>query len=300
MAQKVGSQDGIKAAVNRLRDLDPAGTLLKKGSSGWPDISTLPSDVSQWKAYDKLQRTLQIVKDDHDAAGGGSAPVPPPTSDLADARARIFLAQEVVNRKTGKRELVHLDPHSALKAPPWMVPVCTADLGYRQFYPPSTIQALRDYFGHVEAWCDCRVPSGYHEGQGTGYDVALEMCEQLGLDGAWGQCESQGEFDNAIAYPECRRMVGNLSALNEASLARVRSGEVHLSVELYRNCQPGQMPDWKNCNAGIGGNCIACYSDSTPCYYTPVADYKAAGLYVPKQDSVYGVGLQPSDWSALG
>jgi hypothetical protein len=64
----IGSQDGIKAAINRLRDLDPGGTLLKKGSSGWPDISSLPSDVSQWKAWDKLQRTLQILKNDHDAS----------------------------------------------------------------------------------------------------------------------------------------------------------------------------------------------------------------------------------------
>jgi len=64
----IGSQDGIVAAVNRFRDLDPAGTLLVKQGNKWPDISTLPSDLSKWKAYDKLQRTLQILKDDHDAA----------------------------------------------------------------------------------------------------------------------------------------------------------------------------------------------------------------------------------------
>jgi hypothetical protein len=63
----VGSQDGIKAACNRLRDLDPQGTKLKKGSSGWPDISTLPGDLDSWGAYDKLQRTLQMLRNDHDA-----------------------------------------------------------------------------------------------------------------------------------------------------------------------------------------------------------------------------------------
>ena len=68
MATKIGSQDGIKAACNRLRDLDPSGTLLQKAGGSWPDISTLPqNDVGSWKAYDKLQRTLQILKDDHDA-----------------------------------------------------------------------------------------------------------------------------------------------------------------------------------------------------------------------------------------
>jgi hypothetical protein len=64
---QIGSQDGIKAAVNRLRDLDPSGTLLKKAGGSWPDISSLNQPVDQWKAYDKLQRTLQILKDDHDA-----------------------------------------------------------------------------------------------------------------------------------------------------------------------------------------------------------------------------------------
>ena len=82
---KIGSQDGITAAVNRLRDLDPGGTLLVKTSGGWPDISTLPSDVSKWKAYDKLQRTLQILKDDHDAVN----PKPPePTPEFPTVPSR--------------------------------------------------------------------------------------------------------------------------------------------------------------------------------------------------------------------
>jgi len=64
----VGGQDGIKAACNRLRDLDPAGTKLKKQGSSWPDISTLPGNLDSWGAWDKLQRTLQILKNDHDAS----------------------------------------------------------------------------------------------------------------------------------------------------------------------------------------------------------------------------------------
>lgn len=64
----VGNQDGITAAMNRLRDLDPAGTLLVKKSGKWPEISTLPPELDQWKAYDKLQRTLQVLKNDHDAS----------------------------------------------------------------------------------------------------------------------------------------------------------------------------------------------------------------------------------------
>jgi hypothetical protein len=65
---QIGNQDGIKASVNALRDLDPTKTLLVKDpASGWPDLSTLPTDLGKWKAWDKLQRTLQILKDDHDA-----------------------------------------------------------------------------------------------------------------------------------------------------------------------------------------------------------------------------------------
>ena len=66
---KIGNQHGVTASTNRLRDLDPGGTLLVKGDDGkWPPISTLPSDVSKWKAFDKLERSLSILVEDHDAA----------------------------------------------------------------------------------------------------------------------------------------------------------------------------------------------------------------------------------------
>lgn len=283
MAQKIGSQDGITAAVNRLRDLDPGGTLLVKSGGKWPDISTLPSDLSTWKAYDKLQRTLQILKNDHDqVAPPDPSPEPPPdggngsAADLDSVRARIFLAN---------------DPLDCLSAPEWMVPVCTADLGYRHYYDSSTIKKLRDRFGAVESWCDCRNPTAYSE--------AVGMCSALGLDSAWGQCETQPEYDHAYHFGS-RRMVGNLSALNSQSLDRIRSAEVLVSVELYRNVQPWMLPDWMGCNAGVGGNTIACYASETEgAVYTPVSKYKADGLYVSGQDSVYGVGLKSDDWHSL-
>jgi hypothetical protein len=273
---EIGSQDGIKAAMNRLRDLDPGGTLLQKSSSGWPDISTLSPNLDTWKAWDKLQRTLTILKTDHDA--GGQNPLPPePTSELETVRARMFLAN---------------DPLDCLQAPTHMVPVCTADLGYRHYYTEETIDRLRERFGLVEAWCDCRNPTPYAE--------AVAMVEELGLDGpAWGQCETQAEFDHAYASG-CSRMVGNLSALEEGSLAKIREGEVLVSVELYRNVQPWMEPDWKGCNDGVGGNCIACYASSTEgASYYSVDKYKQEGLYVSGYDSAYGVGLKPEDWAAL-
>jgi hypothetical protein len=205
----------------------------------------------------------------------------PPAPRVASAQARIFLAHS---------------PLDCLAAPSWMVPVCTADPGYRDWYTPDVIAQLRAHFGAVEAWCDCRPP-----GQGTAYSEALAMVDEFGLDGAWGQCETTAEFDAAYAGG-ARRMVGSINAqvLDDARLAKVASGEVLVSVELYRNLQPGMQPDWRNANAGIGGNCIACYaSDTEGAVYTPVASYRELGHYAPKRDSVYGVGLSADDWRAL-
>jgi hypothetical protein len=126
------------------------------------------------------------------------------------------------------------------------------------------------------------------------------MVAELGLDGpAWGQCESAAEFDHAYESG-ARRMVGNLSALRDDQFARVDSGEVHLAFELYRNVQPWALPDWRDANAGIGGNCIACYAaEGEGAAYMSVATYKADGYYVTQRDSVYGVGLTPADWQGL-
>jgi len=106
--------------------------------------------------------------------GDTPPPKPPPGGDLSDAQARIFLAQS---------------PLDCLAAPSWMVPVCTADLGYRYWYDPNTISQLRAHFGRVEAWCDCRNPTPYSEAQ--------KMVTDMGLDGpAWGQCETSAEFEH--------------------------------------------------------------------------------------------------------
>ena len=205
----------------------------------------------------------------------------PPAPGVSSAQARIFLAHS---------------PLDCLAAPSWMVPVCTADAGYRRWYTPDVIAELRGYFGAVEAWCDCR-PAG----EGTAYSEALAMVDEFGLDGAWGQCETTAEFDAAYDGG-ARRMVGSINAqvLDDTRLAKVSSGEVLVSVELYRNLQPALQPDWRNANAGIGGNCIACYaSDTEGAVYTPVASYRELGYYAPRRDSVYGVGLSADDWQAL-
>lgn len=285
----IGSQDGIVAFHNACRDAWPDKTLLKKTGGKWPDISTLSSTpLDQWKSIDKHQRTDQILKDDHDAGDSGYRPA----DDLSSAQCRMFLAQ---------------NPLDCLAAPTFMVPVCTADLGYRghsgsqDFYTPDVIAQLRARFGRVEAWCDCRIPSGYVRGEGTGYDVAVAMVKDLGLDGpAWGQCETEPEFDNGYAGG-ARRMVGQLAGLRPDQSARIGTAEVLLAYELYRNVMPWQVPDYGTSGAGVGSHCIGCYASSSEgATYYPVSRYKAEGYYRPGRDSVYGVGLTAQDWKDLG
>lgn len=213
-------------------------------------------------------------------SAGGSAPPPQPTGDLSDAQARIFLAQS---------------PLDSLAAPSWMVPVCTADLGYRYWYDQATVDRLRAHFGRIEAWCDCR------DAGGTPYSVAVEMVESMGLDGpAWGQCETSAEFDHGYNNG-ARRFVGQLAGLTDAQRAQIGAQGAHIAFELYRNVMPWQVPDYMNVGDGVGGNCIGVYgSTSEGATYTPVTEYRSLGYYVPKRDSVYGVGLTPADWAALG
>jgi len=190
-------------------------------------------------------------------------------------------------------------PLDCLQAPTYMIPVCTADLGYREWYTPDTISRLKARFSKVEAWCDCRIPSGYVLDKGTGYDVALEMVRTMGLDGAWGQCETEPEFDNGY-NAGARRMIGQFASLRPDQSARIGNAEVLLAFELYRNIWPWQTLDYAGCEKGVGSTAIGCYeSSSEGAVYYPVSKYKAEGLYRSDHDSVYAVGLKTEDWQQL-
>jgi hypothetical protein len=63
----IGTQHGIRAMFNRLRDLDSGGTLLQKVDGKWPSIASLAdTPIEQWKAYDKAERAMTILVTDHD------------------------------------------------------------------------------------------------------------------------------------------------------------------------------------------------------------------------------------------
>ena len=92
MATPIGYNDGIAAEYNRLRDLDPGGTILKKDSKGhWLSLNSLDAvPLDSWKAYDKAERRARILKDDHDAAlAGGGSPNPPEPPDPAASYVKV-------------------------------------------------------------------------------------------------------------------------------------------------------------------------------------------------------------------
>jgi hypothetical protein len=236
-------------------------------------VATIPGyayEKTQW-----FQALSDLEKTKHPAA---VPPPPKPQAGLKDAQARMFLAQ---------------DPLDCLQAGQHMTPVCTADPGYAHYYAPAVITALKQRFGKVEAWCDCRTSGG------TPYDAALLMVAKHDLAGAWGQCETAQEFDHGYSSG-ARRMIGQLAGLRPDQKQLISADGVHLAFELYRNVMPWQQPDYETQGAGIGGNAIGIYASSTEgATYTPVADYKSLGYYLPGRDSVYAVGLKPQDWKEL-
>lgn len=77
---KVGYQDGLKAAYQRIKKIDPAGCNPNYNPD---DPDAIP--VDQLKAWDKVHRTLKIMKEDHDAAipsngDGDNGDTPPPVN----------------------------------------------------------------------------------------------------------------------------------------------------------------------------------------------------------------------------
>jgi hypothetical protein len=69
MAEQIGYQDGITAFLDWYRK-QPGVPARGPGYK--------PDDMSTWPWVDKLERTLRILKDDHDAAVVANPPVEPP------------------------------------------------------------------------------------------------------------------------------------------------------------------------------------------------------------------------------
>jgi hypothetical protein len=286
---KIGSQHGVTAGANRLRDLDPDGTLLVKGADGkWPDmdeaLAGIPQD--QWKAWDKWQRSFQILVDDHDAAlGGGGQPVPPtegerPTLDLSLVQNVLILAD---------------DPWPALNSPRHYKLWITADLGYRHIYEDrGFITSARDQGRQIYSWCDCKAVLG----TGTAPEVAIDMAEEYHLDGACGEGEHSAAFESGI-NAGMTVFVVNLSALTEEQLKLVDGHMSVVTAELYLNKEPNHPVDWKHC-PGVGSNCGATYESAAEgAVGTPIDTYASYPNAVYPTMSWYCGGTPKPDFARL-
>jgi hypothetical protein len=287
--QPIGDQDGITAGANRLRDLDPKGTLLKKGSDGkWPNMWDELADtpVEDWKAWDKWQRSFQILVDDHDNAGGGGSPIPPPSENTLTKLAQkvIFCAQA---------------PLSAMGAPPGHTIALTADPAYASFVDDGVIDQLYSRFKLIAAWgVQTQIPA----------QAIRDFQARYGLDYCIFQAETSEEYRTAV---ECGAevVVGNANAWTDAqredATSRVYAGELAFSQETYTNLggpwpkdsSAGGVPaasfclgvyDGTNEQPGKGWNpSLQSYKDNTP-----------AGAW-PLVSVYHAAGVNPAEWGLL-
>jgi hypothetical protein len=255
-----------------------AGEAAKRTTTSWDEylgrIRHDPSYAYRNTQWHRAGAYLEAIKH--------LPPPPPPDAPgaLADAQGRIFLGT---------------DPLAVLDYPAWMVPVVSADPNEPEGQQRATIDQLHARFGKVEAWADCMA---------TPYSAAVALVQRLGLQGAWGQCETQPQFDAAVGAG-ARRLVGKVDAsvLGDPGSARfemVNSRQILVSVEQYGYTP---APDFRTPSlGGVAGTCIATYQSAEDHPEPRTVDgYKHLGYYTPHVSSVYvGDGTPIPDAASLG
>lgn len=211
-------------------------------------------------------------------------PVPPhpPAFSLAPAQSWLILAEDISD---------------ALEAPSYYGRAYVADRAYEQ-PSPAMIAHYKSLGVRQAVWCDCRA-------DGTPAEYGREYADSLGLPFI-GQGETAAECAAALMVG-ARIIVGQLAGVSadkhtyDVLCAAILSGHVLWIEELYKNCMPGQLPDWRN--LPVAGSLVAAYRDAQ-CESQPWADgsvlpYADVGLFVPHRDSVYGAGLSPDAYREL-
>jgi hypothetical protein len=126
----IGGQDGIHASIERLRKLDPGGTKPNR-----------TDDLATWGAYDKLERTLQILADDHDQADDDEEPLPPEEIHPTKFDTGVFVAGGAgsnMGDPTGNG-----DKGQDFNGRPWS-PEQACDAMVRSGYQACLVQLYRD------------------------------------------------------------------------------------------------------------------------------------------------------------
>ena len=98
---KIGYQDGITAFFDWYR----AQPGVPQRGPGYD-----PDDLATWPWVDKMERTLRILKDAHDAAGDDGQPEPEPTPPPQKA-----LAPQTYNRAAPARTRATARPGSSAR-----------------------------------------------------------------------------------------------------------------------------------------------------------------------------------------
>jgi hypothetical protein len=200
-------------------------------------------------------------------------PPQPPSGDLSDVQRCLFLTGDTSRALMTSNRLL----------------IATADPNYRQYYSQYFLDAAIKQ-NRLRVWCDCHT---------TFPETALAWMDQLGLphNYFYGECESAAAFE--VAYNMgCRKMIGNLSVLDDRQITVVRAGVVHITNETYFNVNPNYRVDWRNANAGVGSNCMAVYASTTEgAEYFSLEAQANQGKYNPGTDCVYVAGFAPDDWN---
>jgi hypothetical protein len=214
-------------------------------------------------AADRLKRLMQ------------EPPPPAPGVDLEPARNLLVWATVTESALL-----------QACQLPPRWKFLFTADPAYR--FPREWVAVVKASGHHAYAWCDCH----------TTLPVACRtFAQEYGLEDWYGEAESAAAFDTAY-NAGAPAVVGNLSALTAAQLSLVGQAKILFAHELYLNVHPWEKPDWRNANAGVGGNCGAVYgSASEGADYTPVSSQPAEWFH--PYGSWYVEAFRAADWETL-
>jgi len=211
-------------------------------------------------------------------ASGGVTPVPPPTdSSLATmAKHVVFCAQ---------------DSAAALKAPRKMSAALTADPAYAQWATQEVVALLRAQGRKLFAWGNqTQIPASAITG----------LRDQLDLDGAIGQGETQQEYETAVRAG-FGIIVGNPNAWNRAEREdanqRIAAGTLAVIGEDYANLGGPPPNAYSAGGVNISSVCIGVYDGSsevpgsgwnpsvawykencTPAMWADIGVYHAAGV----------------------